>query len=277
MDRLAFFRATEDGFEPTSMAVSLWGDDHLHGVAISGLLARTLEATVRDAGRGDLVPARYHVDLFKQARRRPTTARATIVRESPRLVLLDAVVEQDGTPVARATSAFLKPTDTPDGEVWTGVDRGAPPPYDVAAESDAPRIPLFASELPWSDDFAAHQNGGRHATWQTGVPVVAGEERSPFQSVASIADATSMVTNWGSAGVEFINTDISLALVRTPASHEIGLRAVDHLASDGIAVGTAEVFDRAGPLGSATVTALANSRRTVDFARQQFGGDNPGA
>lgn len=277
MDRLAFFRAAGDGFEPTSMAVSLWGDDHLHGVAISGLLARTLEATVRDAGRDELVPARYHVDLFKQARRRETTARATIVRESPRLVLLDAVVEQDGTPVARATSAFLKPTETPDGEVWTGVDRAEPPPHDVAAESDDPRVPLFASKLPWSDDFAAHQNGGRHATWQTGVAVVAGEERSPFQSVASIADSTSMVTNWGSAGVEFINTDISLALARRPASHEIGLRAVDHLASDGIAVGTAEVFDRAGPLGSATVTALANSRRTVDFARQQFGGDNPGA
>jgi hypothetical protein len=277
MDRLAFFRPGENGFEPTGMAVSLWGEDHLHGVAVSGLLARALEGAARDAGREDLVPARYHVDLFQQARRRATTTRATVVRESPRLLLLDAVVEQDGVRVARATAAFLKPTATPGGEVWSGPDRATPPPAEVAAESDDARIPLFASALPWSDDFAAHQNGGRHATWQTGVPVVAGEDRTPFQSVASIADATSMVTNWGSAGVEFINTDISLALTRRPVSHEIGLRAVDHLASDGIAVGTAEVFDRAGALGTASVTALANARRTVDFAVQQFGGDNPGA
>ncbi len=277
MDRLAFFRPTEGGFEPTSMAVSLWGEDHLHGVAVSGLLARSLEMAVQESGRAELVPARYHVDLFRQARRRTTTARARVVRESPRLVLLDALVEQDGEPVARATSAFLRPAATPDGEVWSALERGTPPPPEVAPVSDDPRIPVFSSGLPWSDDFSSHQNGGRHATWQTGVPVVAGEERSVFQSVASIADATSMVTNWGSAGVEFINTDISLALSRRPVSHEIGLRAVDHVAADGIAVGTAEVFDRGGALGSATVTALANARRTVDFSAQQFGGDNPGA
>jgi hypothetical protein len=45
----------------------------------------------------------------------------------------------------------------------------------------------------------------------------------------------------------------------------LGLRATDHVASDGIAVGTAEVFDRTGTLGTATVTSLANTRRTVDL------------
>jgi hypothetical protein len=88
-----------------------------------------------------------------------------------------------------------------------------------------------------------------------------------------------MVTNWGSAGVEYINTDYSLALSRPPVGLEIGLRAVDHAAHDGVAAGTAEVFDRAGTFGTASVAALANSRRTVDFGRDT--GDahqgNPGA
>ncbi|WP_246086690.1 hypothetical protein [Nocardioides humi] len=93
-----------------------------------------------------------------------------------------------------------------------------------------------------------------------------GEECTPFQAVASIADATSMVTNWGDRGVEHINTDIDLALCRLPDSSRLGLRATDHVAADGIAVGTAEVFDSTGPIGTATVTSLANTRRTVDLS-----------
>ena len=74
-----------------------------------------------------------------------------------------------------------------------------PPPLDLAAVSDEPRVPLFSSEqLGWSTSFAEHQNGERKMTWQTGMPVVPDERPSPFVAVASIADAASMVTNWGS-------------------------------------------------------------------------------
>jgi hypothetical protein len=81
-----------------------------------------------------------------------------------------------------------------------------------------------------------------------------------------------MVTNWGDAGVEYINTDISLAITRLPESTSLGLRTTDHVASDGVAVGTAEVFDRLGSFGTATVTSLANTRRTVDFSASEWDG-----
>ena len=110
-------------------------------------------------------------------------------------------------------------------------------------------MPYFASDEPWSQSFPDHQNAGRKQTWQAGLPVVDGEEGTPFQSVASIADATSMVVNWGTEGVQYINTDITLTLARQPVSREIGLSATDRVEYDGIAVGTVKVFDRAGPLG----------------------------
>jgi hypothetical protein len=80
-----------------------------------------------------------------------------------------------------------------------------------------------------------------------------------------------MVMNWGSGGVEHINTDINLSLSRLPVSTEIGLAARERFAHDGIAVGTAVVFDREGPIGTSTVTALANARRAVDFTQHDFG------
>ena len=264
--QFAWFQRSDTGFEPLPLARSLWREDQMHGVAVSGLLARALEQAVQDAGRGGLVPARYHVDLFRPALMTTTTASATIVREGPRLVLLDAVVEQGGEVVARAGATFLAPSAPAPGRVWAASDRPVPPPAAILPEPGEHHVPVFASSAPWSDDFGAHQNAGRHQTWQTAVPIVLGEKCTPFQAVASIADATSMVTNWGSGGVEHINTDISLALSRLPDSERLGLRATDHVAADGIAVGTAEVYDASGPIGTATVTSLANTRRTVDLS-----------
>lgn len=276
---LAFFRKAGDGFEPTPMAQSMWGGGQLHGVAVGGLLARAAEEAIAAAGRTELVPARFHVDLFRPARMLPTSTTATVVRTGPRLALVDTAVVQDGRPVARATTSFLLPTEAPGGTVWSSSDRAEVPPLSVVPESDEPRVPFFASAAPWSDNFGEHQNEGRHLVWHTGVPMVEGERPTPFQAVASIGDTASMVTAWGTGGVEYINTDYSLALSRPPVGHEIGLRAIDHVARDGLAVGTAEVFDRAGTLGTATVTQLANARRAVDFGHDS--GDshegNPGA
>jgi hypothetical protein len=255
-----------EAFLPQPLAQSLWSKDQVHGVAVSGLLALALEGAVQDAGRTDLLPVRYQVDLFRPARMTPTTVRATVVRESARLMLLDAVVEQAGEPVARAGATFLKPSEPPPGEIWSSLDRATPPPEDLLPPRGEQHVPVFASDKDWSDNFADHQNAGRHTTWHTGVPTVVGEPLSPFQAVASIADTASMTTNWGTGGVEYINTDINLAISRLPEDISVGLRATDHVAHDGVAVGVAEVFDRRGTIGTVSVASLANTRRSVDFS-----------
>ena len=272
---LSFFtRGDGDALVPTELACSLWSDDQMHGVALSGALARALEQAAAQTGRHDLRPARYTVDLFRAARMQPCRVRTTIVREGRRLCLIDAVLEQGGDPVARASGLFLQPSEPAPGEVWEPDTVFDPPPADLAPVSDQPRVPLFSSErLGWTTSFAEHQNGQRKMTWQTGMPVIPEEQPSPFVAAASIADAGSMVTNWGSNGVEQINTDITMTLARTPASLEIGLAAVDRVSSEGIAVGTATVFDRQGRLGSVVVSSIANAKRTVDFGVHDFSDD----
>ena len=271
MTEFALFRAEGDALVPQDIARSLWREDQMHGVATSGALARELERAVAALGRDDLRPARYTVDLFRAPSMSPCTVRSSVVREGSRICLLDAVLEQDGRPVARAGAIFLVPSQNPSGSVWSSPDAPQPPPLEVAEVSEEPRVPIFSSAAGWSQNFAEHQNGSRKQTWQTGLPVVVGEKPSLFQAVAGVADATSMVMNWGDAGVEYINTDITLALSRLPVSMEIGLSARERFAHDGIAVGTAVVFDREGPIGTSTVSSLANAKRTVDFTQHDFG------
>lgn len=268
---LAMFTLEDDHLVPAQIARSMWSHDQMHGVAVSGALARALELKLTEIGRDDLHPARYTVDLFQPAKMAPSTVETEVVREGRRICLIDAVMLQDGVRVARASCIFLLPTESPKGDVWTPADHPLPPP-DVPP-SDEPRVPHFISDAPWSQSFPEHQNAGRKQTWQAGLPVVEGEAGTPFQAAASIADGTSMVVNWGTEGVQFINTDITLALARPPVGREIGLSVTDRVERDGIAVGTVEVFDRAGPLGTAMVTALANASRPIDFEGIEFEDD----
>ena len=267
---LTMFTLEDDLLVPTEFARSMWSHDQMHGVAVSGALARGLEQRIAELGREELQPARYTVDLFSPARMSPCTVTTEVVREGRRICLIDATLVQDGTRVARASCTFLLPTESPHGAAWTPDGHPQPPPIDVVPPSDEPGVPFFTSDQPWSQSFSDHQNAGHKQTWQTGLPVVAGEPATPFQAVASIADATSMVVNWGTEGVQFINTDITLALARPPVSQEIGLSATDRVERDGISVGTVEVFDRAGPLGTAMVTAIANAARPVNFENVEF-------
>ena len=274
---LSFFTpdpADAEVLVPADLARSLWGNDQMHGVALSGMLARSLERAVGELGRDDLRAARYTVDLFKAARMRPCRTTTTVVREGNRICLVDAVVEQDGVAVARASGLFLKVGEQAPGVVWEPDQSPQPPPAGVAPPTDDPHVPLFASDgAGWSDSFGEHQNAGHKTTWQVAVPVVPGERPSGFVAAASVADATSMVTNWGSRGVEHINTDITLTLARAPEGVEIGLAASDRVSADGIAVGTATVFDRAGRLGTAVTTSIANVRRGIDFEVDHFAED----
>jgi hypothetical protein len=76
-----FTQTAPDRFLPTSNAQSHWGEDHLNGPALVGLVARTLEETY---GLDDFMPARLTVDLFKAARGIETTATTRLVRDGRR-------------------------------------------------------------------------------------------------------------------------------------------------------------------------------------------------
>lgn len=262
---LSFFRADGHLLVPTDMARSLWSDNQMHGVAISGALARCAEQAVRAAGRTDLVGARSTVDLFRAATMDPCLLTAEVVREGPRLCLVDVSLSQGDRRVARSSALFLKPSESAPGEIWSPADRPTPPPGDIAPPTDEPHVPYFFSSIGWSQDFAGHQNGARKQSWNSAIPVVAGEPLTGYVAAAAVADGASMVTNWGSGGIEYINTDVTLALCREPVGVEIGLSTVDRVEQDGVAVGTAAVFDRTGPLGTVVVTSVSNAKRSIDF------------
>ena len=108
-----------------------------------------------------------------------------------------------------------------------------------------------------------HQNDTRKRKWVRNIPVVAGEQSSPFCYAAMTGEQTSLVTNWGTEGIGFINTDVSITFSRMPIGGEMGIEAESHLSDDGIAAGAAVLYDEQGAFGICTTTALANERRQI--------------
>lgn len=291
-DTIAFFRAESadasatggagEQLVPLALARSSWSAEQAHGVAVSGALARTAEAELRRSGRDDLRITKWSVDLFRPVRMQPVVPTAVLVRQSSRLALIDVVLHQDGEPVARASALALAPSETPPAPIWTpSLERPTPPPAELAPVTDVPHVPFFRSASEWSQSFADHQNAGPHTEWATTPRVVAGEAHSPFQAAACVADAANLVTNWGEGGVGHINADLTMTLVRPPVGVSLGVQVLDRLEQDGIVVGTTTIFDREGVLGTVVVTAMANTRRQIDFSTVRYRDDGtrtePGA
>lgn len=266
--------ADPDLLHPQDMAKSLWSDKQMHGVAISGAIGRGIERAVAVAGRDDLQPARLTVELFAAAAMVPSRVRTRVVREGRRLILVDGELVQgegdDEKIVARTSAMFLKPSASPEGLVWSSEEVPQVPPLDTVPPTDTPRVPFLRSAKDWSQNFMEHANDGRKMMWQAVPPVVDGEEQSWFVSAAAVADSSSMVVNWGSKGVEFINTDITIAFSRPFIGGEIGLEARDRFEAAGISVGSTVLIDRTGPVGISMVTAMANAQRTVTFEGAEY-------
>ncbi len=244
---------------PQALAVSPWSNRQVGGYAVCGVLARAIEHAAESQ---DFVPVRLTVDLCAPFGLDGISTTATVVRRGPRIEVLEARIGTESDTTARASAVFAAAGTEPPGELWHDHEPLPTPPDCV----DEPSPPLFSStDGGWSGDFAAHQNAHRKTAWQNFPPLVAGEAMSPFVRAAVMAETTSLVCHWGSAGAGFINIDTTLALIRLPRGTGLGLRADNQRSHAGISVGTATMFDRDGYVGSCTVTAISNARRQVDL------------
>ena len=281
---------------PTSYALSLWATGTLNGPAVCALAAHRVE---QQFGEDGFRPARFTIDMFKVAREVPTFTRGRLVRAGRRIRVAELDVVQSESPnisdsntagadevvVARATTVFLRTSVNPPGTRWQRPDGAVTfrPPTDPIPDTDL--MSRFSSDAPdrdaadasesggttgasnsaWNTDMGAHQNGGRKRLWSHPLPAIDGEPATSFVKAVTAAESTSLVTNWGSSGIGFINCDLSVELARLPQGDWMGVEADSHLESDGISIGTAGLFDSHGMFGMGIVTAVNNAAAEIDF------------
>ena len=227
----------------------------LHGRLLAGLLAWRIES---DHGDPEFHPARVTVDLFRSPPMRPLEVAVHVVRDGKRIRVVDGVVTMDGDVYARASVVLLRRTEQPAGEIWSA--RG----WDVPAP-DA--LPEPAWDAPWEMRPISEGGFGSFAQkrmWLRDTrALVEGEPMTPLVRVATAADIANPLANSGTNGLEFINGDITLYLARLPLDEWIGFEVERHVGAEGVAVGECVVYDTRGPIGTSTVSAVAQRRMEV--------------
>lgn len=260
-----YFEATSEGFVPLAAARGPWGRNTIGGQGLTALVARELERCCPFEAAG----CRLTIDFVKMTTFDPIHARVVVVRSSTRIALVHLDLRQSDAVIVRASGLFVRPReeDRADGCAWTPASEFSRPGT-VLSEGDVLPPMLSSADHPhdWSADFSDHRNNARKRMWtQTMLPAVHGEKATPFVRVATLAEATSFIAHWDGDSVPFINVDVTMNLYRMPESDGLGLESNGQHAADGIAVGSAAIYDEYGALGVSSVTAVANTQRQVRF------------
>jgi hypothetical protein len=228
----------------------------MSGLAVSGLIGYVAEQAL---GTDGFIGSRLTVDLSRMATLDELTTDCVVLREGRRLRLADVAVIQNGRQVAQGRAVFVRPSPTPEGKVWSDPVNFPPPPVGDPTWLDGPRAfsddegsGVFDFDL-WRDPTL------RKLLWfRVGYDLIEGEPMTGFVRAACVADAANPLTNWGSEGLQFVNSDVSMMLVRAPEGEFIGLAARDRQVDNGVSVGTATMHDQHGPVGTCVVTSLSS-------------------
>lgn len=255
--QMPYFLRDESRLIPTEIARGGWGPS-LSGHVVGGLLGWAVERAADDPG---LQPARLTVDLPRPTLLQPLEVHTRVQHDRRRLRLIEAVLTQDGEPVAQASALFLRRGPQPDGHIWSPPVQMPPLPL----EHDGANSTLFMRTYGWGaevqnpDTEWPHTSGQKYTWLHETRPLIDDEPLTAFTRAAMAGDITASLANWGTHGLQFINVDYTVTLSRLPEGPHIGMASLTHHSHDGVATGSAVLVDHKGPVGSGVSVAIAHS------------------
>jgi hypothetical protein len=250
----AFYRLDGERHLPSELTRGPWDPDAQHAGPPAALVARALE---RCEPREGMRVGRVTLEVLRPVPLAPLELSARVVRSGRSVELLEASLSGPEGELMRARAWRLAA-----GEVRLAIDD--PPPGPQTGEH--------------RDFFATGQQAGYHTAmdyrfvqgaflepgpatvWmRMRVPLVAGERPTPLQRVLVAADSgngVSAALDW--RRFIFINTDLSVHLLREPEGEWVCLDAVTHV--DGLGMTDTALYDERGRIGRAAQTLLVRPR-----------------
>jgi hypothetical protein len=188
----------------------------------------------------------------------PVSLTSATVRRGRRIEVVDVIVSSGGHDVARVTGLVLAIGDEPPGTIWR-------PPADGWPDPESLRCDVGDADQPDEGWRIATVAGGfetaeRARVWTNDtVPLVDDEQMSPLVRAAISGDLACPLANSGDAGLHYINADYTLTLARYPIGEWIGLEVAQHIAADGLALGTCTLVDVQGPFATSTGSSVTTA------------------
>ena len=258
----ALYVVTTTGVRATELTRGPWAHQVMHGGAICGLLGWAVEREQQQLGI-DQVCSRLTVEILSGMPMASYEVTASTVKAGKRTALVDAEVRAvppgDAAPgtgrvVARATSQWLTPTNP----AAPASDRQSLPPIpaeraDPGANPDIdyPRPGFNADAVDLRFVDGSTEAPGPGCTWlRLDHPLIADEEPSPLAQITTLADLGAAVGwDYSPSGGAYINTDVTLQLLRAPLGEWFYFDAATIGSAQGLAVTHTVIYDQHGQLG----------------------------
>lgn len=252
-----------DRFLASEFTRGPWNPEHQHAGPPIGLVCTLIEALAAEHGLGHL--ARLTANLF-----RPVPIGELVVEVASDYVgrnagHFSASLAADGKEVARFTALAQRESPI---ELPAEVD-GHPLAIAPRTVEDSPlaQFPFAGKTIGYADLVEARTAQGTMwsgpcAIWfRMRRPLVAGKNTSPYVRVAVAADSGNGI----SAVLDyqrylFVNSDLTINLIRRPVGEWICVQARTALGSDGGGLAESALYDERGFIGRAT-QSLAVRRR----------------
>lgn len=254
------YATTVDGtwFVPTDDARGPWDADACHGGPPTALLVRAVEG-LAEVGP-DQALARLTVELRRPVPMAGFAITAAVTRRGRTATTSTAeLVDGDGRTCAVATALHLTTMDhaTPSAPIDV-------PDFERSVPGDFP-VPLdrmggqrfFSHSLEVRHDPSNQAPGGPSTIWMRTIPIVVGEEPSPRERLAPLADCGNGISwNVHPRDLTCVNPDLTVTFLRAPVGSWFASRSATHTGPIGIGRSNADLFDVHGLVGHASQTLV---------------------
>ncbi|GAA1986246.1 thioesterase family protein [Amycolatopsis minnesotensis] len=255
----AFFRPLGEGrYLPTGHTSGPWSPDAQHFGPPSALLVRELEGVPAD--RESLL-ARVTVEILGPAPLRELVVRARLERPGRSVELLVAELVDGERVVARASAWRLATSDS--GAVVANLA----PPMPAPGDAKAARWPEswhggYLDAMEWRAVSGDLDQPGPARVWaRQRVSLVDGEEPSPLQRLFAVADSGNGASNFlDPAQWWFINSELTVHVLRQPSGEWIGLDATTRVGPLGVGTATSVLHDLGGQVATGAQALLVRPR-----------------
>jgi hypothetical protein len=236
-----------------------WGPESQHGGPPAALLTRGIEDLARDEHR---VVGRFTMELLGPVPVGPLRLSAEVVRPGRSVEMCEATLydEQRGRTCARATAWLFPATD--DGPAQDDTPLPHTPEDGRHKEPPASWTGGYLDSVDWRWVRGAVTEPGPGVVWMRPlVDLVEGEPMSPVQRLMSCVDSASGVSAaLDPAGWAFLNTELTVHVLRPPVGDWVCLDATTTLGSGSVGIATSRVHDARGLVARSSQALLIQKR-----------------